>query len=109
MESFAAQLFVTFNVCEGILWIGIAFGFAASLYQHRENAGLKMAAGFLFLAFGVSDFVEIQTGGWYKPWWLLAWKAGALSGLFGVYILFKRRGVKFEIGLRRGEVDQESG
>ena len=33
-----------------------------------------------FFAFGISDFVEIHTGAWYRPWWLLAWKATCVAG-----------------------------
>jgi hypothetical protein len=91
VEALAESAFVLFNVCEGILWIGIAVGFAVVYHRKRENLDLMLASGLLFLAFGVSDFVEIQTGGWYKPWWLLCWKGGTLLSFVVVYVLFRRR------------------
>jgi hypothetical protein len=50
-------------------------------------------AALLFLVFGISDFVEITTGGWYKPWWLLLWKASCLVGFVIVHTFFRRRRV----------------
>lgn len=91
MEVFVRQAFVVFNLCEGILWISIAVGFAVVYHRHRRNGDLMLASGLLFLAFGASDFVEIHTGGWYKPWWLLSWKAAALAGFVVVYLLFRKR------------------
>lgn len=40
----------------------------------------RRAAGIL-VPFGVSDLVESQTGAWWSPWWLLAWKAAGVVGL----------------------------
>ena len=33
-----------------------------------------MIAAVTFCAFGVSDIVEVETGAWWRPWWLLVWK-----------------------------------
>jgi hypothetical protein len=91
MEAAAESDFCIFNICEGILWIGIAIGFAAVFYRRRENLDLMLASGLLFLSFGLSDFVEIKTGGWYKPWWMLGWKGATLLGFVVVYVLFRKR------------------
>ena len=80
-----------FNLLEGLLWLGIAVGFASAFCTARSNADLKAGAAVLFLTFGLSDFVEIQTGAWYRPWWLLVWKASNLMGLIIVYVLYRRR------------------
>jgi hypothetical protein len=85
------SVFYAFNLCEGLLWGGIAVGFAVVFIRKRKNPDLMLASGLLFLAFGISDFVEIRTGGWYKPWWLLLWKASCLLGFAFVYALFRRR------------------
>jgi hypothetical protein len=90
-EAFAQHAFFVFNLCEGLLWLAIALGFAFVYRKRRQNADLMVAAGLLFMTFGLSDFVEIQTGGWYKPWWLLAWKASNLVGFVMVYLLHRRR------------------
>jgi len=91
MEALAERVFVVFNVCEGLLWIGIAAGFAVVWQRKRRNGDLMLAAGLLFLAFGISDFVEIHTGAWFRPWWLLVWKGSALAGLAVVHVAFRRR------------------
>mgnify|MGYP001601553705 CR=1 FL=1 len=91
MDALIDHAFGIFNLCEGTLWIGIAVGFAVVYYRKRQNPDLMLASGLLFLAFGISDYVEIETGGWYKPWWLLLWKASTLLGFFIVHILFRRR------------------
>jgi hypothetical protein len=80
-----------FNLLEGLLWLGIAAGLTWRLCRDRSNADLKAVAALLFLTFGLSDFVEIQTGGWYKPRWLLAWKASNLVGFVIVYAMYRRR------------------
>ncbi len=80
-----------FNLLEGLLWLAIAAGLTWRLCRDRSNADLKVVAALLFLTFGLSDFVEIQTGGWYKPWWLLAWKASNLVGFVIVYAMYRRR------------------
>ena len=61
-----------FNFLEAILWLTVAAGFALVFYRQRRDSDLMLAAGLLFFAFGISDFVEIQTGAWYRPWWLFA-------------------------------------
>jgi lipopolysaccharide export LptBFGC system permease protein LptF len=91
MEAFVERAFVIFNVCEGVLWVAIAAGFAEVYRRRRENGDLMLASGLLFLVFGISDFVEIHTGGWYKPWWMLLWKGSTLVGFVVAYLLFRRR------------------
>lgn len=87
----AETVFCVFNLAEGILWIGTGLGFAVALCRSRADMRLKAAACLLFVAFGISDFVEIGTGAWYKPWWLLAWKAACVGGLLAVLVLRQRR------------------
>jgi len=90
-EDAAEQTFRIFNLAEGIFWIVLGAGFFVTAGVRRRNVDLMSVTGLLFLAFGLSDFVEIQTGGWYKPWWMLTWKAANLAGLVGMYLLFRRR------------------
>ncbi|MHC4132622.1 MAG: hypothetical protein ACYSSP_06740 [Planctomycetota bacterium] len=55
---------------------------------------IYIAASILLIAFGCSDFVEIRTGAWWRPWWLLVWKGGCLTGfaiLLAWYYLLKKR------------------
>ena len=91
LDTAIQHTFTLFNLAEGLLWLGIAAGFAFTMYKGYPNTGLRIVAAILFLTFGISDFVEIQTGGWYKPWWLLAWKASNLVGFVILFTQFRRR------------------
>jgi hypothetical protein len=60
-------LFVWGNYVEGAFWIVLG----TVLLVRGRSHWIGPAA---LLAFGVSDFVETRTGGWYTPWWMLTWK-----------------------------------
>ncbi len=90
-ESTAQRVFAIFNICEGMLWLAIAAGVLIVLWRKRQEAGLMLALAALFATFGLSDWVEIRTGGWYKPWWMLMWKASNLVGLAIVLLLLRQR------------------
>ena len=95
----------TFNVCEAALWICMGLGFVVSAFRRQRTlaAGNSTSAfpqanagffgnparrcaclGVSLIAFGVSDIVEVQTGAWWRPWWLFAWKATCLVLLVGL-------------------------
>ena len=83
----AAQLEAIYrygNYIEAAVWFLFALRYAL---QTQRKAILPLLrrwhwiAVVLFIAFGVSDIVEVQTGGWWKPWWLLLWKGFCLVGL----------------------------
>lgn len=67
-------MFETVNYAEAGLWgvIGICFLIVAMAVP--RNRGRCFVIGVTFLAFGGSDIVEVQTGAWWQPWWLLLWK-----------------------------------
>ena len=71
------SLFRTINLVEGIWWIAVGAGFALSLIR-RHRRGAKLIAACNFTAFGFSDFVEMGTGAWWRPWWLLVWKGACV-------------------------------
>lgn len=49
----------------------------------RSLCGLLASA---FLAFGLSDIIESQTGAWWRPWWLLVLKGGCICAfLYGAW------------------------
>gem|GEM_PF-3089523 len=54
----------------------------------RWTRGSAAASVFLAL-FGVSDFVEVHTGAWWRPWWLLAWKGDCIFALAGIYVWWR--------------------
>ena len=64
------------NVFEVFWWTGC--GVLVLTKTLRSGARTPRRAYFLaatFVLFGLSDVVELQTGAWWRPWWLLVWKA----------------------------------
>lgn len=86
-------LFVRMNQGEAALWVLIGCGFAIRAAASLGIRALPLAdlsklqrkrcwqATLVFVLFGISDLVETQTGAWWRPWWLLAWKAACVSAL----------------------------
>ena len=68
-----SPLFVAANVAEAGLWLALA---GVVLVRWRQ-----ITAAAVLLAFGASDLVETQTGAWWRPWWLLAWKVTCVAVL----------------------------
>lgn len=64
------------NVFEVVWWIGcgVAVG-AKSLRAKPPYRKRGLLSAVTLILFGLSDVVELQTGAWWKPWWLLVWKA----------------------------------
>ena len=79
-----------FNFLEACFWIslGVAFLLAACSKKRRRS---PVITSFVFVAFGISDLVEIQTGAWWRPWWLLAWKTVCVAMLVGLYAQYVQR------------------
>ena len=78
MDEVARQ----YNGFEAGLWTLFALGFAVE--SVRSKAAIRQWAGILscaFLAFGFSDLVEMRTGAWWDPPWLLVLKL-ACGGVF---------------------------
>jgi hypothetical protein len=83
-----------FNLGEGILWVAIGGALLISIAFYRNHLRLRFVAALSFVLFGVSDFVEMQTGSWWEPTWLLVLKAVCVSSLAVcclVYFAHKRR------------------
>ncbi len=75
------DLEVGFNLVEGIVWLVIA----AIVFWRSRREGTKMRrlGGFTsigFILFGISDFIEMRTGAWWDPSWLLILKASCILG-----------------------------
>jgi len=77
------------NLIEGILWILIAACFLLSVVRPGHR-GAKLIAAASFLVFGLSDFVEARTGAWWRPWWLLAWKAACVAVILVQFVWYFR-------------------
>lgn len=76
----------SFNYIEIGLWS--MFGLAM-LLKSRDVEGkfknLSYISALAFFAFALSDYIEIQTGAWWRPWWLFVLKASCVVTL--VYCL----------------------
>lgn len=70
------------NVFELVWWP--ASGLAIAVRSRNANhpwRRLGLIAAFLLILFGLSDGVELYTKAWWKPWWLLVWKATCINAL----------------------------
>jgi len=84
-------IFVYGNLAEAMIWFGFSLRYWLKSKQGRPlQANLQRQIwkqqicrwiSVDFLAFGVSDLVEIDTQAWWRPWWLLLWKASCIAGL----------------------------
>jgi hypothetical protein len=69
------------NTIEAWFWLAFSLVFFIPILRKGEKHRLFcFSGGILLVIFGFSDFVEAQTGAWWRPWWLLAWKAGCNVG-----------------------------
>ena len=70
------MLHAVFNHGEAVFWwvCAITFFIRAARDERRWKRD-QLVLGFAFLGFGLSDWIEVHTGAWWRPWWLLALKA----------------------------------
>jgi hypothetical protein len=85
-----------FNFIEGLWWIGLGTGMAYFSVKNNKLRKMLYASTVLLVLFGISDFVEIHTGAWWRPWWLLAWKAGCIVAGIICLIFYFRKGDSYE-------------
>ena len=81
------------NLIEGAFWLAVGAAFLVAL-AWKEFRWDKMVAAANFALFGVSDFIEMHTGAWWRPWWLLAWKGACvvvMATQLAVYVRASKR------------------
>ena len=78
-------MFEIANYIEAALWgvIGLVLLVHAAL-RVSDSRKAAVFAGGVFLVFGLSDVVEVHTGAWWRPWWLLLWKAACVSSMIAL-------------------------
>jgi hypothetical protein len=81
-----------FNAFESLLWACIAVFLFLNARRQKEIRGRSTVAALTFLIFAGSDFIEMQTGAWWRPWWLLVWKGACIATLVAVAMYHYRRG-----------------
>ena len=78
------------NVFEVFWWTGCGIVvLVQTLRAGRVHRGRGYVLAATFVLFGLSDVVELQTGAWWRPWWLLAWKAACIAVLVSVAIRWR--------------------
>lgn len=71
-----------FNFFEGILWIVLAVViYYAPVFHLKGKKDQRWLLAVTLILFGISDFIEMNTGAWWRPYWLLIWKAICLGGI----------------------------
>ena len=93
MRGPLSQLVEDYNYLEIGIWCAIgavvAFRGLFQTGQARRNA---LIAAVVLVAFGLSDYAEIRSGGeWWHPRWLLLWKAACVAGLLGLLVMARIR------------------
>jgi type IV secretory pathway VirB2 component (pilin) len=84
------QIYVNGNYIEAFVWFCFAIGFGVNAGKTSGRTRInRLITTLIFLLFGGSDIVEVQTGAWWSPWWLFVWKASCILSmviLFWVYL-----------------------
>jgi hypothetical protein len=76
-----------YNYVEVALWTALAFAVALYGWRRPARRARCLLGASALLAFAGSDFVEARTGNqWWRPWWLLAWKALCIAVLGGLVV-----------------------
>ncbi|MCG8404055.1 MAG: hypothetical protein MI923_02535 [Phycisphaerales bacterium] len=88
-ESVVVNPIVIANYAWAILWtvIGIIFTFCAIGSEGRARVKCLVVSA-AFVLFGVSDVIEVETGAWWRPWWLLVWKVCCVATLVLLFFGF---------------------
>jgi hypothetical protein len=88
----SSDFFRTGNYAEAVLWILVAAVFGVFAIRRRGPARRRCAiAVVVFFLFGMSDVVEVQTGAWWRPWWLFIWKTLCVLAMLGLLCDYLRR------------------
>jgi len=84
------EIYVKGNYIEAFIWFCFAVGFALDALKTSGTTRIhRLITTLIFLLFGCSDIVEVQTGAWWSPWWLFVWKVScglSMMLLFWVYL-----------------------
>jgi len=83
-------VFQTANYIEAGLLGAIGLFFLVRVLARQRLRRVCAVAAVTFLLFGVSDIVEVETGAWWRPWWLLGWKAACVLSMLPLFLKYRR-------------------
>ncbi|MEZ6132029.1 MAG: hypothetical protein R3C59_25485 [Planctomycetaceae bacterium] len=70
-----------FNAFEAVLWTIFGVSLLVRAVTHPSQRGRCLLAAITFIVFAGSELMEMQTGAWWRPWWLFLWKALCVTSL----------------------------
>jgi hypothetical protein len=85
------EIYVKGNYIEAVIWVCFAIGFAITAAKASGQIRIhRLIATLTFFGFGLSDIVEVQTGAWWRPWWLFCWKASCVLSMMLLFSWYWR-------------------
>jgi len=80
-----------YNIFEGFLWsVFAAVFFVAALKPGEKNRRFCLMGGLIFVVMSLSEFYEVRTGAWWRPWWLILWKGGVGVAFVPMYLWYRK-------------------
>ena len=68
-----------FNAFETVLWTVLACMAAFYATRLRERRGHLVVAAVTLVLFAGSELMEMKTGAWWHPLWLMFWKGACIT------------------------------
>lgn len=62
------------NLLEAILWCAIGITVLVRSFTTKVHVRLLQILALSFIVFSLTDLIEVRTGAWWRPPWLLALK-----------------------------------
>jgi hypothetical protein len=78
------------NYLECVIWCSIGVVFLIRAMIRADHRKPVIFTGITFLFFGASDYVEAQTGAWWRPVGLLIWKGLCLLVFLILLVRYER-------------------
>ncbi len=80
-----------FNLFEGIFWVSISIVLLRRIRRFPEFKDLLIVGAVAFCVFGITDFIEIYTRAWHRPFALLLLNGICIITLLTCLVLYVRR------------------
>ena len=81
-------MFVVFNILEAIFWFVLGLLIYMKTKEERYYS-LKIMTSTTLIVFGVTDLIEVKTGGWDRPIGLLVLNSICVLSLIGCFVKYK--------------------